>query len=278
MEKRFPAYTGPAPLRTCSQGRIGSGATRLFGLIGFPLGHSFSQRYFREKFAREGISDARYELFPLPDIANLPDLLHEHPDLQGLNVTIPHKQSVMPHLHSLHRVAQEVGAVNCIRIHAGHLRGYNTDVVGLQKSLAPHLTPARLQSKALVLGSGGAAQAAAWVLKQVGIAFHFVSRQPGRAGEMAYSELAHLSPLEFQIIINATPLGTYPNVESMPPIPTGWLHPTQLVYDMVYNPPDTLLLQQAVTRGCATQNGLQMLYEQAEAAWEIFSAPAEAGT
>lgn len=251
---------------------------RLFGLIGFPLTHSFSPRFFAQKFEREGILDARYELFPLPDLRALPDLLHQHPDLQGLNVTIPHKEQVMHYLHGLDATAKAVGAVNCIRIHAGRLWGYNTDVVGFRQSLLPLLTPpARAAAKALILGTGGAAKAVAWVLGQLHIPFLLVSRQGSGAGRVTYEEVADLSPHEFQIIINTTPLGTYPNTEGMPPLPTGWLQPAQVVYDLVYNPAETLLLRQAAAQGCTTRNGLQMLHEQAEAAWEIFNSPATFG-
>ena len=151
---------------------------RLFGLIGYPLGHSFSKQYFSEKFAREGISDARYELFPLPDIAALPDLLRQHPDLCGLNVTVPHKQTVLPYLHELDETAQAVGAVNCIRIREGRFRGFNTDVVGFEQSLQAVMGQQWAGSKALILGTGGASKAVAWVFDQMGIPFLFVSRQP----------------------------------------------------------------------------------------------------
>jgi shikimate dehydrogenase len=244
---------------------------RLFGLIGYPLGHSFSQQYFSEKFARAGISDARYELFPLPDLANLPDLLRQRPELCGLNVTIPHKRAVLPYLHALDDTARAVGAVNCIRIREGRLRGFNTDAVGFGRSLRAVLGEQRAARQALVLGTGGAARAVAWALGQMGIAHRFVSRQPSGADQISYEAVSSLLPSDYGLIVNATPLGTYPNTEECPPIPFDWLLPEHLVYDLVYNPPETLLLRRAAERGCAVKNGLEMLHVQAEAAWEIFS-------
>ena len=255
---------------------------RLFGLIGYPLGHSFSKQYFSEKFAREGISDARYELFPLPDIAALPDLLRQHPDLCGLNVTVPHKQTVLPYLHELDETAQAVGAVNCIRIREGRFRGFNTDVVGFEQSLQAVMGQQWAGSKALILGTGGASKAVAWVFDQMGIPFLFVSRQPVaedlppsvgvKAGQIAYESIGLRSPDEYRIVVNATPAGTYPNVDDCPPIPFDWLQPEHLVYDLVYNPTETLLLRRAAERGCTVKNGLDMLHFQAERAWEIFDA------
>ena len=250
---------------------------RLFGLIGYPLGHSFSKQYFSEKFAREGISDARYELFPLPDVADLPQLLRQHPDLCGLNVTIPHKQTVMPYLHDLDDTAQAVGAVNCIRVREGRLRGFNTDVTGFEQSLRALWGGS--QKRALVLGTGGASKAVAWVLGRMGIPHQFVSRQPSveagtRAKEtqIGYEDIGLLSPHEYQMVVNTTPLGTYPKTDTCPPFPFEWLRPEHLVYDLIYNPPETLLLRRAAERGCTVKNGLEMLHLQAERAWEIFDA------
>lgn len=248
---------------------------RLFGLIGYPLGHSFSKQYFSEKFAREGISDAQYELFPLPDIADLPDLLRKYSDLCGLNVTIPHKQTVLPYLPELDETARAVGAVNCVRIREGRLTGFNTDVVGFERSLRAVLgTGAEWAgASALILGTGGASKAVAWVLEQMGIQFLLASREPGGSEQIGYGDISVLSPDVYRIVINATPIGTYPNVDDCPPLPLDWLRPEHLVYDLVYNPPETLLLRRAAERGCTVKNGLEMLHLQAERAWEIFGTP-----
>lgn len=245
---------------------------RLFGLIGYPLGHSFSKQYFSEKFAREGIADARFELFPLPEVAALPDLLRQCPDLCGLTVTIPHKQAVMHYLHEVDTTARSVGAVNCIRIREGHLMGFNTDVTGFERSLQNVMTEQHASRKALVLGTGGASKAVAWALEQLGLSCQFVSRRPSEVSQISYEAISSLPPNEYGMIVNTTPLGTYPNVEDCPPIPLGWLQPEHLVYDLVYNPAETLLLRRAAERGCTVKNGLEMLHEQAERAWEIFGA------
>ena len=246
---------------------------RTFGLIGYPLSHSFSQKYFTEKFVREGIPDAHYELFPLQNISELPDLLYRHPDLCGLNVTIPYKTAVIPYLHALDSTAQAVGAVNCVRIRNNLLTGFNTDVVGFEQSLRPVIAnwqpPEGIQ--ALILGTGGAAKAVAWVLQNMGISYRFVSRQPEGKDQILYNTIAGLSPDVYRIVINTTPLGTYPNVDVCPPIPFDWLQAEHLVYDLVYNPPETLLLRLAAERGCKVKNGLEMLHLQAEAAWKIWS-------
>lgn len=246
---------------------------RTFGLIGYPLNHSFSQQYFTEKFAREGIPNTRYELFPLQNISDLPDLLHRHPDLSGLNVTIPYKTAVIPYLHALDPTAQAVGAVNCVRIRNSLLTGFNTDVLGFEQSLRGILVqPKPLPSRqALILGTGGASKAVAWVLQHLGISYLFVSRQPEGAHQISYEAIAGLSAQTHHIIINTTPLGTYPNVNDCPPIPFDWLRPEHLVYDLVYNPPETLLLRRAAERGCMVKNGLEMLHLQAEAAWRVWS-------
>jgi len=247
---------------------------RLFGLIGYPLGHSFSQRFFTEKFAREHITDARYELFPLPNIRDLPLLLAAQPDLCGLNVTIPHKESVMPWLDALDETARQVGAVNCIRLQNGRLTGYNTDVYGFEKSLLHTdfmvALPPDIPFRAFILGTGGAAKAVAYVLRKRNIPYQFVSRQP-TAGQIGYAELPPLLSAGPALLVNTTPLGTFPVVEAMPPVPVDYLGPEHLVFDLVYNPPETLLLRQARACGSAIHNGLEMLHLQAERAWEIWN-------
>jgi shikimate dehydrogenase len=249
---------------------------RLYGLIGWPLGHSFSKKYFSEKFQREGIADAHYELFPLRDVAaKLPALLTQQPDLQGLNVTIPHKESVIALLDDLDETARAVGAVNCIRIRAGRLTGFNTDVVGFEQSLRGQWSGAGV--RALVLGTGGASKAVTWVLERLGIPLWVVSRAPSSAGQIGYEALAeHLEATADlrRLVVNTTPLGTFPAVDAMPDFPVNLLKPSDLVYDLVYNPAETLLLRSAqAASACAVKNGLEMLQLQAEAAWEIWQRP-----
>ncbi len=245
---------------------------QLYGLIGYPLGHSFSQKYFTEKFAREGIAGARFELFPLPDIAGLPALLAAHPDLRGLSVTIPHKETVIAYLDDLDETARAVGAVNCIRIENGRLTGFNTDVTGFEQSLFPPSGERQTAggTTALILGTGGASKAVAYVLKKRGIPFRFVSRNPVGENRISYDDFHHLAPDRYFLIVNTTPLGTFPDVDNCPDVPFGQLSSKHLVYDLVYNPPETLLLQRARTRGCSVKNGLEMLQLQAEAAWKIW--------
>ncbi|MBV6440703.1 MAG: shikimate dehydrogenase [Haliscomenobacteraceae bacterium CHB4] len=262
---------------------------RLFGLIGFPLGHSFSQKYFSEKFAREGIADARYELFPLENIADLPALLAQHPDLCGLNVTIPHKETVIPFLHELDETARAVGAVNCIKIENQQLKGYNTDVTGFEKSLKAvdggrwTVDGERRGGDsgwwtgggegwvgALILGTGGASKAVAYVLKKLGIPYRFVSRNPDSENQISYETVHRLPSTVYHLIINTTPLGMSPHTGTCPDLPFERLSSQHFVYDLVYNPAETLLLQRAKARGCTVKNGLEMLHLQAEAAWEIW--------
>lgn len=243
---------------------------KLYGLIGYPLGHSFSQRYFTEKFQREGITNARYELFPLPDIAAFPALVAGHPDLCGLNVTIPHKVAVIPYLHRLDETAAAIGAVNVIRFGAGGPAGFNSDAIGFERSLQPWLDQRQHPTRALILGAGGASKAVAYILKKWGVAFQFVSRRPRAQDQIAWTDLHAADFAEIQWIFNTTPLGTYPDTGTCPDLPFEKLGAQHLVYDLVYNPAETLLLQRAKARGCATKNGLEMLQLQAEAAWEIW--------
>lgn len=247
---------------------------RHYGLIGWPLGHSFSKQFFREKFEREGILDACYDLFPLENIAELPALLAVYPDLCGLNITIPHKESVIPWLDALDETARVVGAVNCIRITKSRkLIGYNTDVTGFEKSLLNSgFMRASKAEFALILGTGGASKAVAYVLKKLGISYKFVSRNPGAEEEISYNALA-APPFDLQrptLLVNTTPLGTFPRLEERPPVPLDIFYPGLFVYDLIYNPAETLLLREARFRGCKLKNGLEMLELQAEAAWEIW--------
>lgn len=214
---------------------------RLFGLIGYPLSHSFSKKYFTEKFAREGIAGCAYELFPLTTINELEHLLSAHPQLQGLNVTIPYKQQVLPYLHSREGIPEGMGACNCIRISEGRLYGFNTDTTGFEKSFSPFLRS--WHQKALVLGNGGAALAVVHVLKKLGIPYQVVSRQLHEGSALTYADLTRETIEEHTVIINTTPLGTYPNIHECPPIPYDHITPRHFLYDLVYNPEKTLFLQ-----------------------------------
>ena len=242
-----------------------------YGLIGFPLTHSFSQRYFTEKFAREGIINARYDLFELPDIAALPTLL-QTPNLRGLNVTIPHKQAVLPYLDRLDPSAEKVGAVNVIRMEEdGSRTGFNSDYYGFRQSLQDWLnllgrTTDGLQ--ALVLGTGGASKAATAALSDLLIPYQSVSRSKA-ANTVTYSELPTLLDA-YPLLINCSPVGTYPHTNEAPALPYDQVTSQHLLYDLVYNPAETLFMKRGHERGAATHNGLRMLELQAEKAWEIW--------
>lgn len=236
------------------------------GLIGKSLAHSFSKKYFEEKFRRENLVGYSYENFELPDIGHFPKLLKEHPGLRGLNVTIPYKTEVIPYLHSLSAEAEKIGAVNSILIEDGRLRGFNTDYFGFKKSLETWIKPAH--KKALVLGSGGAARAVKFTLDQLGISHLTVSRQP-TAGEVSYPEAGPLLK-DHTLVINTTPLGTFPKIDEMPPLELEYVSENHLFYDLIYNPAKSLLLQKADSRGANTFNGSQMLRLQAEKAWQIW--------
>lgn len=244
-----------------------------YGLIGYPLTHSFSQRYFSEKFAREGITDARYDLFEMPDVAALPGLL-QMPGLRGLNVTIPHKQAVLPYLNRLDTSAEKVGAVNVIKINPdGSRTGYNSDYYGFRQSLTDWLAtleidPAHFDGQALVLGTGGASKAVTAALTDLRIAYRLVSRTK-LPGMLNYDELPALIS-DYRLIINASPVGTYPHPADAPHLPYNQLTRWHLLYDLVYNPAETRFMQLGRERGAATHNGLWMLELQAEKAWEIW--------
>ena len=240
-----------------------------FGLIGYPLSHSFSQKYFSEKFDREGIGNCQYELLPLEDIREFPALLSRFPDLVGLNVTIPHKETVVPYLHELDPAAQEIGAVNTICRIGNKLKGYNTDAIGFHGSLRFWL-PDTFRGSALILGTGGSSKAVAYVLKSLKIPFQKVSRSPEH-GQLSYSDLREKFPSDCRLIINTTPLGMSPNTDTKPAIPYGVLNPKYYIYDLVYNPEKTKFLRIGGARGAQTMNGMVMLRGQAEAAWKIWT-------
>lgn len=243
---------------------------RRFGLIGHPLGHSFSQKYFTAKFAAEGIHDCRYDLFPITDITLLPSLWEIHPDLVGLNVTIPYKEKVVPHLDAMSDVVRSSGACNCIHRTSGGLVGHNTDVTGFEQSLAPGLGPSHRQ--ALILGTGGASKAVAFVLGRLGIGYRFVSRSGGgETGSLSYAELDEAVMAAHTLIVNTTPLGTFPDIDTAPDIPYALLRPGHYLFDLVYNPPVTRFLAEGAKRGATTRNGSGMLAIQAEESWRIWN-------
>lgn len=244
---------------------------RIFGLIGFPLSHSFSQNYFNQKFKSEGIN-ARYLNFELPDIGDLMEVVAEYPNLCGLNVTIPYKEQVIPYLDSMDDNAKKIGAVNVIKfIHEnGNLKfkGYNSDIIGFTGSIHPLLTPDH--QKALVLGTGGAAKAVYQGLVNLGLETTYVSRKAGK-GKLTYAELTPEIMESHTVIVNTTPLGMYPHVDECPDIPYELLTPRHLCYDVIYNPEVTLFMKKAAEHGAETKNGLEMLLLQAFAAWKIWN-------
>lgn len=243
-----------------------------YGLIGFPLTHSFSQRYFTEKFAREGITDAQYELFELPDVATaLPDLL-SRPGLRGLNVTIPHKQAVQPYLDTLDASARNVGAVNVIKINPDGTRtGYNSDYYGFRQSLERWLLELGRSTdslRALVLGTGGASRAVTATLRDLQLPYQLVSRTR-TADTVAYTDVPALLD-QHELLINCSPVGTYPNTDAAPDLPYTQLTDRHLLYDLVYNPAETRFMQLGRAQGAAALNGYEMLVLQAEKAWAIW--------
>jgi len=247
---------------------------KTFGLIGFPLAHSFSKKFFSEQFEREGTTDCKYELFPIENIDTIVPLIAGDEGLTGLNVTIPHKVNVLPYLNELDAAAREIGAVNCIAIErsAGgtYLKGYNTDAFGFAESLKPFLKEGH--THALILGDGGAAKAIKYVLSQLNISWVSVVRK-AVPGAILYEDITEDLMNSHQLIINTTPLGTFPNIEASPAIPYHLFTPGHLAYDLVYNPEETAFLRQAKERGAAIKNGFEMLQLQAERSWVIWNAP-----
>jgi len=241
-----------------------------YGLIGYPLSHSFSQRYFTEKFEREGITGCTYSNFSLSSIDELPAVLAD-PELHGLNVTIPYKQQVLRFLTAMSPVVESIGACNCIKIDGASRVGHNTDVVGFERSLVKKLGSHHQQ--ALILGTGGAAKAVEWVLDQLGIAYRSVSRTPRPdTGDLAYDDLDAGLVACYTLIVNTTPLGMYPEVDEYPPLPYEGIGPRHYLYDLVYNPERTQFLKRGAARGAVVENGHEMLLLQAEESWRIWNA------
>ena len=245
----------------------------LYGLIGYPLSHSFSQKYFTEKFAKEGREGYLYNNFPIADISELRNLLERHPDLYGFNVTIPYKEQIVPYIDEMDDSAFGVGAVNTVLIlrdgNNMRLKGYNTDVYGFGRSLEEWFTAldADLPQKALVLGSGGASKAVVYALSCLGIVANVVSRQKG----MTYNSLNADDIAAHRLIVNTTPVGMFPNVDECPAIAYQYLTEEHYLYDLVYNPCETLFMRKGLENGAKALNGERMLHLQADKAWEVWS-------
>ena len=231
---------------------------RTFGLIGYPLTHSFSRRFFTEKFANENL-DAEYLNFEIPSIADLPGLIVANPNLEGFNITIPYKEQIIPYLDEISDAAKEIKAVNTVKIvrngSSYSLHGYNTDIHGFQESIRPILL--EHQKNGLVLGTGGASKAIVKALNNLGIETQLVSRSPKSNNEISYSSLDEQTLSHFSIIVNTSPIGTYPKVEESPEIPYAYINSNHLLFDLVYNPEVTAFLKQGIERGSTTKNGLE---------------------
>jgi len=240
-----------------------------FGLVGKNISYSFSRGYFHEKFKVLNLPHHSYQNFDLEKIEDFSALLTDTEYLKGLNVTIPYKEDVISYLDSIEESAKEIGAVNTIKIDKKGLTGYNTDAYGFQKSLEPHLKP--YHKKALILGTGGASKAVAYVLKKLDIDFKFVSRS-GKNNGLTYENLTPSIIKENTLIINCSPIGTYPDIDKKPKIPYSGIHDRHLLYDLIYNPEKTAFLKFGEKRGAQIYNGLRMLELQAEKAWEIWNA------
>ncbi len=240
---------------------------RKFGLIGYPLGHSFSKKYFSAKFLAEGIENCVYNNYELPEIGLLPGILQD-PELEGLNITIPYKQDVLRFLDLPDAVVSEVGACNCIRIRHGKKEGFNTDITGFEVSFKEKWRPS--DREALVLGTGGSSLAAVFVLKRLGVSVRRVSRAAGN-GLLTYGDLTAEVMRSVNLIVNCTPAGTFPQVDTAPPIPYHLLRSDQYLFDLVYNPAKTKFLQSGEERGTRIKNGADMLEIQAGESWRIWN-------
>lgn len=245
---------------------------KVYGLIGYPLGHSFSGKYFTEKFEREKIEDVEFKLFPIASIHEMPQLLVENKLLAGIAVTIPYKEKVVEYLSTISESAKAIGAVNCIKVEGNTLHGYNTDVMGFEQSLKPLLH--KHHQNALILGSGGGSKAVQFALKKLGISFKVVSRIATESdNSITYQAVDKSLITNHTVIINTTPLGTAPNVDDCAPLPYQYLTSAHLLYDLVYNPTETLFLQHGKKNGAVIKNGYQMLVLQAEENWKIWTNP-----
>ncbi|HUS03551.1 MAG TPA: shikimate dehydrogenase [Chitinophagaceae bacterium] len=243
---------------------------KLYGLIGYPLGHSFSKKYFTQKFERENLSDCSYELFPIPSIKDLPPLINSTPILKGFNVTIPYKQQVLEYVTEKSDTVNDIGAANTIKIIENKLIAYNTDVAGFEKSFVKKLKP--FHKKALVLGTGGSSKAIQFVLNKLGIDCLFVSRsQQPSANIINYSMIDEHIMNQHKVIINCTPVGMSPNENKYPQLPFDFVSKEHYLFDLVYKPDKTIFLQKGEEKGAIIQNGYEMLVIQAEESWKIWN-------
>ena len=241
---------------------------RRFGLLGYPLTHSFSQKYFTEKFQQLGIADCVYENFSLPSIDELQKVLDDRKDLRGFNITIPYKKQVLAFLHESTESVKAIGACNCVDIRDGVFTGHNTDVTGFEQSITPFLKPNHTQ--ALVFGTGGASAAVVFVLEKLGIQVQYVSRTASLKA-ITYEEVDASLLSTHHLLVNTSPVGMYPNVDTYPAIPYSFLTPEHHLYDLVYNPAETKFLEKGGLQGATTQNGHEMLILQAEESWRIWN-------
>ena len=245
-----------------------------YGIIGYPLGHSYSRGFFTDKFQREHI-DAVYMNFPIPSAGQLREVVRDNPELRGLNVTLPYKQAVIPMLDELSDEAREIGAVNVIRVRRvdgkPFLKGFNSDIIGFMNSIRPLLKPNH--RKALLLGTGGASRAVRVGLERLGVEWTYVSRTPAD-GRLTYDRLTPEDMHDHQVVVNCSPVGMYPDIDACPPIPYEALTPDHLLFDVVYNPEETLFMKRGAEHGAVVKNGLEMLYLQAVASWEFWNDPA----
>ena len=244
----------------------------IYALVGKNIDYSFSRNYFTKKFEREDVKNSQYVNFDIQNIDELTDLLRATPNLRGMNVTIPYKRDIMKFLIAVDPTAYDIGAVNTIQVTPKGLIGYNTDCYGFRESLRPLLQPHH--TFALIFGTGGASSAVAYALKQLGISTQFVSRTP-KEGQLAYDELTPELFQKYTLIVNCTPLGTFPNITDCPPIPYEYITPQHLLYDLIYNPSPTTFLRRALQSGARAKDGLEMLHLQADKAWQLWTANEE---
>lgn len=242
---------------------------KVYGLVGENIAYSFSKKYFTDRFANTNADDCIYENFDLQSIEDFPKLIQDNPNIVGLNVTIPYKETIIPYLDSLSKKATQIGAVNVIRFtKKGKLKGYNSDYFGFKKTIKPLLQAHH--KRALILGTGGASKAVAFALEELDITFSFVSRED-HENTITYERINETTFDNFQIIINCTPIGTSPNTKEFPLIPYQYFTEKHIAFDLIYNPEETQFLKKAKQKGAITKNGLDMLVFQAEKAWKIWN-------
>lgn len=243
---------------------------KIYGLIGYPLSHSFSPIYFTQKFQNENISDCRFDLFSIDQIQQFPSLLKKNADLKGLAVTIPYKEKIIPYLTDLDFTANQIKAVNCIAFSKDRMIGYNTDVIGFEKSILPLIHSHH--KKALILGSGGSSKAVSFVFKKLGIDFLFVSRNINNSSDfISYNDIDEALMSKYNVIVNCTPLGQFPAINTHPDIPYQFVTKQHLFFDLIYNPIQSKFLKLAESKGAVIKNGKEMLEIQAEENWKIWN-------